>query len=115
MLIKARFSEILFGSLLTMAVLGAGLTLSSSQRQPAETKSSAEAGDQNKTHPPDGSLWNWIAQDAAGFFTSALFVVGGLQLALFWWQLGLMRKAIAPAQQAADASKVAAEHIPIIE
>jgi hypothetical protein len=115
MLIKARFSELLFGSLLTIAVLGAGLTLSSSQRQPAETKSRDEAGDKDKTHPPNGSLWDWVAHDAASFFTLALFLVGGFQLALFWWQLRLMRGAIAPAQQAADAAKIAAEHIPTVE
>jgi hypothetical protein len=115
MLIKARFSEVLFGSLLTIAVLGAGLTLSSSQRQPTEAKTSAEAGDQDKSQPHYGTFWNWVTHDAAGFFTLALVVVGGLQLALFYWQLHLMRKAIAPAQQAADAAKVAAEHIPTVE
>jgi hypothetical protein len=53
--------------------------------------------------------WQWLMHDAAGFFTSLLVLVGGLQLGLFAWQLTLIRKSLAPAEAAAKAATVAAE------
>lgn len=51
----------------------------------------------------------WLTKDAAGFFTSALFIVGILQLALFYWQLRLMRSGADDAAAAARAAQTSAE------
>jgi hypothetical protein len=58
---------------------------------------------------------SWLTKDAGGFFTFVLVIVGSLQALLFLIQLRLIRESIAPAKEAADAAKLAAEHIPNTE
>jgi hypothetical protein len=60
--------------------------------------------------------WHWLLNDAAGFFTFLLVVVGGLQLGFFAWQLRLIRESLddtkiaaEAAKQSADAAKIQAE------
>jgi hypothetical protein len=48
--------------------------------------------------------WDWLMNEAVGFFTFLLFVVGGLQLLLFFWQLTLIRHSLAPAEAASKAA-----------
>jgi hypothetical protein len=50
----------------------------------------------------------WLTKDAAGFFTFLLVVVGGFQVGLFVWQLGLIRESLDDAKKAADAAEGAA-------
>jgi len=52
---------------------------------------------------PDKS-WHWPTQDATGFFTLLLVIVGVGQLVLFWRQLRLIRESLVNAKQAADAA-----------
>jgi hypothetical protein len=59
--------------------------------------------------------WDWLMNEAVGFFTFLLFVVGGLQLLLFFWQLTLIRQSLAPAQAAADAALLSARAAIAIE
>jgi hypothetical protein len=59
--------------------------------------------------PSAFDLRKWLTHDAAGFFTSLLVIVGALQLALFIWQLRLIRASLDGAQIASDAAAVAAK------
>jgi hypothetical protein len=60
-------------------------------------------------YAPSGfELREWLTHDAAGFFTSALVVVGVVQLALFFWQLRLIRASLDDAKISADAAAHAA-------
>jgi hypothetical protein len=52
--------------------------------------------------------WQWLMNDAAGFFTFLLVLVGMLQLGLFAWQLTLIRKSMTDTRIAADAARDAA-------
>jgi hypothetical protein len=65
--------------------------------------STKRANEQNRSQPNEG-LWDWLAHDAAGFFTLWLVIIGGAQLALFYVQLKLIRESLIDAQQAADAA-----------
>jgi hypothetical protein len=84
--------------------------------QTTQTKTEQERndkGDEKQRHSNSGdsltSFIDWLTHDAAGFFTFALVVVGGFQLALFWVQLHLIRKSLIDAKTAANAAKEAAE------
>jgi flagellar basal body-associated protein FliL len=54
-------------------------------------------------------VWGWLSKDASGFFTFFLLIVAAAQLALFWYQLRLIRvsldEAKTTAMAAADAAK----------
>jgi hypothetical protein len=52
--------------------------------------------------------WDWLMNEAAGFFTFLLVVVAVFQLGLFVWQLSLIRQSLAPAQAAANAALLSA-------
>jgi hypothetical protein len=54
------------------------------------------------------SFGHWITHDAAGFFTPWLVFVGGIQLALFWIQLGYISDSLINSKEAAKAAKKAA-------
>ena len=54
---------------------------------------------------------SWLTHDAAGFFTFLLVVVAVIQAALFVWQLILIRKTLAPAEEAARAATVSAKAV----
>src|SRR5262249_41825656 len=49
-------------------------------------------------------MLDWIAHDAAGFFTLWLVVVGVGQAGLFVWQLILIKRSLGDAKKAADAA-----------
>jgi hypothetical protein len=63
----------------------------------------------SQAHSTAEHFWEWVTHDAAGFFTALLVLVGGLQLALFFWQLVLIRESLDDAKLAAEAAKDSAE------
>jgi hypothetical protein len=75
----------------------------SPRSQPAHSPSRQQAADASHE---EGA---WLTKDAAGFFTFGLVVVGGIQVALFLWQLWLIRESLNDAKTAADAAKEAAD------
>jgi hypothetical protein len=103
-----RIPDVLIGALLTVAVLAIGLSIGSQyhpfQPEPA-TRGNIQEGGQSEY----GGLWNWVTHDAAGFFTAWLVIVGGIQVALFIWQLWLIRESLNDTKVAADAAKESAE------
>jgi hypothetical protein len=66
-------------------------------------------------HQGERALGHWITADAGGFFTFWLVIVGGIQAALFLWQLDLIRKSLSDAKDAAkaagDSAKAAADAV----
>jgi hypothetical protein len=52
---------------------------------------------------------DWLMQEAVGFFTFLLVVVGTFQLGLFVWQLWLIRKSLDDTTIAAKAAKTSAD------
>lgn len=64
-------------------------------------------------------FWAWLSKDASGFFTFLLLVLAAAQLALFWYQLRLIRvsldEAKISASAAADAAKASARQAHIAE
>jgi hypothetical protein len=106
-----RFVWPLFAALVGFALGGSyvwGL-LAFSQEQPSKQPSHAEAQHKQEGNSQEGGLWDWITHDAAGFFTALLVIVGGVQLALFVWQLALIRESLDDAKIAADAAKESAD------
>jgi hypothetical protein len=93
---------------LTVAVLATGLSIGS-QYHPSQPRSAAQANIQEDGQFAYGGFWNWVTHDAAGFFTAWLVIVGGIQVALFIWQLWLIRKSVNDAKVAAEAAKDSAE------
>jgi hypothetical protein len=91
-----RIPELLIGILIAVAIFAIGLTFGSSYFPitPAE-----------RAKPIS---WQWMTHNAAGFFTAWLVIVGIAQLALFRWQLQLMRKSLEDAKVAAQAAQQAA-------
>jgi hypothetical protein len=83
----------------------------SSRHQPTKTYADRNGGNENSAKPKEDGFWNWIAHDAAGFFTPWLVLVGGAQVGLFVWQLRLIKKTLAPAKEAAEAAKLNAEAV----
>lgn len=79
--VRFRIPEIVLGALLMAAAFGVWSLFS-----------------------PIAYPWEWLTRDASGFFTASLFVIGGLQLWLFYYQLKLIRQSLEPAQQAAKAA-----------
>src|SRR5438105_2425027 len=116
---KFRVPEIFLGAFLTIAVFSMGILFSSQYsdhvtKQPAQQETSSSG---NNAKNPDTELTGstWLTKDASGFFTFALVIVGGIQAILFLAQLKLIRESLAPAKAAADAARIAAEHIPRVE
>jgi hypothetical protein len=72
-----RIPEIFLGALLTLAVFAAGAAFSVYLP--------------DRTRAPS-SLWAWLIEDASGFFTCLLVVVGIFQAALFFWQLSKIQE-----------------------
>lgn len=97
--------------MLAVAIFAMGMAFKSSRHQPSEKV--AQSQGQN-TKQPDGegsALGNWLTQDAVGFFTAALVIVGLLQIGVFLRQLQLMRDGLKPAQEAAEAAKLNAQAV----
>lgn len=55
------------------------------------------------------AFWEWLTDDAAGFFALLAVGVAALQAWFFWYQLRLMRKSLNDASTAAQAALVSAE------
>jgi hypothetical protein len=79
---------------------------------------SGQATQKQSGQKPNGETQHdelWLTKDAAGFFTFLLVVVGIFQVRLFYVQLRLIRDGLKPAQEAAEAARDAARHIPVVE
>jgi hypothetical protein len=76
----------------------------------AAQKQSAKKTDERTEHNEP-----WLTKDAAGFFTFWLVVVSVFQVGLFYVQLRLIKQSLTPAQEAAEAARDAAKHIPVVE
>lgn len=87
----------------TIIVLPAMQGAFTSRSQPTYDPATEQTADNAKAKEP------WLTKDAAGFFTFTLFVVGSIQVALFLWQLWLIRESLDDAKIAADAAKEAAD------
>jgi hypothetical protein len=83
----------------------------SSRHEPAETRADRSSANENSAKPKESGFWNWLTHDAAGFFTLWLVIVGGGQVALFLWQLRLIKRTLGPAEEAARAAKLNAEAV----
>jgi hypothetical protein len=70
---------------------------------PAKAQTAEPTANGAKTQEP------WLTKDAAGFFTFVLVVVGSVQVALFLWQLWLIRESLDDTKIAAEAAKQAAD------
>jgi hypothetical protein len=106
---KFRVPEIFLGAFLAVAMFAMGMVFHSSRYQPTDENSAKKGADGDKAHVDHSSFGDWIAQDAAGFFTFWLVVVGFGQAGLFYWQLRLIRKSLSPAENAAKAARDAAD------
>src|ERR1700733_768992 len=102
MLIKLlfRFPEVLLGVLLAVALFAMGMLFSSQYSGNAAQKITQQeaTSSSNSAHNPDDELVGstWLTKDAAGFFTFALVIIGGLQAILFLAQLRLIRDSLRP-------------------
>jgi hypothetical protein len=107
---KFRMSELFLGAFLTVSIFAMGMLFSSQYSSQAPQKESHAASGGNSAKDLDAELigTTWLTKDAAGFFTFALVIVGGLQAIMFLAQLRLIRESLTPAKEAADAAKEAA-------
>jgi hypothetical protein len=113
--LRFRFPEVFFGALLAVAIFAMGMVFDPSLHPPSQQMAPTNAANQNQAGHIDGGFWNWLTHDVTGVFTLFLVVVGSLQIWVFLRQLRLIRDSLVPAQQAAEAAREAAEHIPIVE
>jgi hypothetical protein len=67
------------------------------------------ATNKSSEREPDETTWHWLTHEAVGFFTLWLVIIAGGQLALFFWQLVLIRKSLDDAKIAAEAAKESAD------
>lgn len=88
-----RIPEIFLGVLLAVALIAIGAVIGSIYL-PNKIGSSEAI-----------SLWAWLRKDASGFFTLGLVIVGAVQLALFAWQLNLLRRSVDEGRIAAIAAR----------
>jgi hypothetical protein len=92
-----------------LACLVVGLGWYSSRCQPPECNATGQTTKSDETHNAHSAFWNWITNDATGFFTFWLVIIGTSQAGLFLWQLRYMRKGIEDARIAAEAAQASAE------
>jgi hypothetical protein len=113
MLIKARFrfSELLLGILLSVAIFAIGMTFGSSRHQQTD-KSTVQIQTKQK---PEPFTSDWLTEDGTVFFTALLVFVASIQAGLFVWQLILIQRSLKPAERAADAARASAEHVKAAE
>jgi hypothetical protein len=92
-------------ALVAWAIIGLPLfnSFSWADDEPAQTPTNQHSTNKTKAEEP------WLTKDAAGFFTFLVFVVGGIQVMLFLWQLSLIRESLVDAKTAADAAKESAD------
>ncbi|MGB7097644.1 MAG: hypothetical protein WBD95_02600 [Xanthobacteraceae bacterium] len=98
---------IMFSVIALVAWAIIGLPLFSSLTRPGNQPASEPSA--QKPSGGSESQDSWLTKDAAGFFTFLLVIVGGFQVALFVWQLRLIRDSLDDAKEAADAAKEAAD------
>jgi hypothetical protein len=92
---------------IAFVLLTAWLLIGSWQASPYSSRATQEKGAQSA----DGKTQHnepWLTKDAAGFFAFLLVLVGGFQVVLFYVQLHLIRKSLAPAEEAAKAATATA-------
>jgi hypothetical protein len=113
MLIKLRFrfSEVLFGVLLAVAIFAMGAMLWSSPNSGAPTQADAKSSEASSGNKQEMAWW----RDPVAVFTLGLVFIGLLQAGIFYQQMRLIRKSLGPAEEAAKAAQAAAEHIPRVE
>src|ERR1700742_2098065 len=111
MLIKLRFrfSEVLLGVLLAVAIFAMGALFWSSPNSssPTQAQSSTQLGERSDGNKPETAWW----QDPVAVFTLGLVFIGLLQAAIFYWQMRLISKSLGPAKEAADAAKLNAQAV----
>jgi hypothetical protein len=114
---KFPMPELILGALLAVAIFAMGMVFAPSQKyfDRAREVAAFERGEPPRKRDSESDLIVWLTKDAAGFFTAVLGAVGALQAILFFVQLRLMRRSLAPAEAAAKTAQAAAEHIPIVE
>jgi hypothetical protein len=115
MLIKLRFRfpEVFFGGLLAVAIFAMGALFWSSPNSsgPTQPQTDAKSGERGPGNKQEIAWW----QDPVAVFTLGLVFIGLVQAGIFYGQMRLIRKSLAPAEQAAKAAQAAAEYIPIVE
>jgi hypothetical protein len=102
---RFRITDIFLGCFLTVAVFAVGMTFESSRRQPSQSNATSQSANGNHDHTEEGSFWDWVSHDAAGFFTLWLVIVGAGQAGLFLWQLRYMAKGMKDATITARAAQ----------
>jgi hypothetical protein len=111
MLIKLRFRipEILFGVLLAVALfaLGAAFWSSPNSSMPTQAQTGTKSGESSPGNKHEIAWW----QDPVAVFTLGLVFIGLLQACIFYGQMRLIRKSLAPAKEAAEAAKLNAEAV----
>jgi hypothetical protein len=91
----------IFGAVIVAIAFAASFsTIQSQQAGPSNNFPAKVSGSQQQGE----TFWE-AASEPAALFTGALVVIGGLQAALFFWQLGLIRAGSADAREAANAAR----------
>lgn len=104
MRVKRKIPEIVLGALLALLILLIGWAASFTYHYPAHHPTKAAAEQPNSNQPQSHGFWDWLHYDAAGYFTFWLVFIGGVQVAIFIWQLRLIRQSLSPAKDAAKAA-----------
>jgi hypothetical protein len=119
-MLKRRILEILLIAFFAASFIATVFVFSSPEPSFPNGQRSKERGNETNIGQQNESLGHWITHDAAGFFW--LVIVGGIQLALFWIQLGYINESLTTANiaanaatDAAKAAKKSADHIPVVE
>jgi hypothetical protein len=95
-----------FGAIIIAFAFAASFsTIQYQQYYPSHQATSDIERDKDKRE----TFWEAATSDPVAAFTGALVIVGGIQAALFLWQLDLIRKSLADTKEAADAAKLSAE------
>jgi hypothetical protein len=106
---KFRIPEIFLGVFLAVAVFAMGALLQSTGRTPFQLPPAASTDNEKGDHQLNSAVLGWLIHDAAGFFTFCLFIIGGGQIVLFYWQLHFMRQGMKDAESAALAARQSAD------
>jgi hypothetical protein len=100
---KFKIPEILFGALLTVAVLGAASPFVLGDFSFKEDRNSTKGLESNLTGT------TWLTKDASGTFTALAAGIAALQAGLFFYQLRLMNRSLEDTRRAAVAAESAAD------
>jgi hypothetical protein len=117
-MVRLRVPELFLGCFLTVAVFAAGMLFNWRQSAEPQSVKQHEVGSRgHKTENPDSEFtgMTWLTNDAAGFFTFGLVVIGVGQAMLFLVQLRYMRQGMRDATIAANAADLSARAASAIE